>query len=218
MRTARALAAAVAAGVWLAGCSSLPFGGGYTRDTGEFGTMVGEDAERLAPGQATDEDVLDALGPPSLITALPDGYAFLYDGGRLNNQSVGASIYSFRAAYAWSEAEFTIAAFVFDDDHRLTGRAVERREDATGRGFSIGTQRARAVDQAAYLVPAPPHFWGRSMLRLLPRTLGDGTNIDSGMHGLERRATTARVGQRTLEASHPSALALLELLRQQTGQ
>jgi hypothetical protein len=210
--------AAIAIGATvLSGCASLPFSAGYTIESAEFGDQIPPEAEGFEPGVATHHAVLDGLGPPAAITALPDGFAFLYQGGRLANQSVGASVYSLRAGYSWSDAEKAAAVFVFDRAGRLVGGAVDRRADGTGRGFAVGTQRSEAADQLVFLLPSSQHFWGRQGLRRPPRTLMQQTNVDSGAHAVEQRGTTTRVGQRSLESGYVNALALLELLRQQTG-
>lgn len=213
----RHLIFAIIAGGCLAACATPPLSAGLTREIGVYGTTLADEADVFVD-EASADDVLDLLGPPVLITALPEGYAFLYAGGRLDNTLFGVSIYAFRAGYSWSAARSATAVFVFDDENRLIGQALEERDEGTGRGFSIGVQRAQAADQAAYLLPSSQHGWGRSMLRRLGLTLMDDTSLSSGQHGLEQRATTTRVGQRTLEASYSSPLALLELLRQQTGQ
>lgn len=213
------LAALLAAAVpGLAGCASLPFGAGYSEERARFGDILPEAAESLAPREATDRDVMAVLGPPAAITALPEGYAFLYEGGALVSRSVGGSIFSVRGAYAWSARELASAAFVFDDGGELVAAGVERSRDGTGIGFSIGTQGASAADQIVYLLPSSTHLWGRSMLRRLPVLLNSQSSLVSGEAGFERRGTTTRVGQNALPASHVTALALLELLRQQTGQ
>lgn len=217
MRAIPALAM-LAAALASAGCARLPIGAGYEEQDTRFGEVLPPAAEELAPGQAQDTDVLAALGPPALITALPSGYAFLYEGGQLTNRSVGANVYQFQAGYAWSGAQFAVAAFVFDADGQLRGAAIDRSDSGTGSGFSVGSQRAQAFDQIAFLLPAPQHLWSRQLLRRLPTGLNRGSDIVSGAHGLERRGTPVSVGQRTLASGYSDALALLELLRTQTGQ
>ena len=202
----------------IAGCASLPIGAGYTEERARFGVVLPAAAETLMPGSATDREVLDALGPPAAITALPAGYAFLYEGGALLSRGVGASVFSLRGAYSWSEREVSAAVFVFDDMGRLAAAGVDRSREGTGTGFSIGTQNARAADQLVYLLPSGTHLWGRTMLRRLPVLLNAQSSLASGEAGFERRGTTTRVGQNALPSSHVTALALLELLRQQTGQ
>ncbi|MBY8975146.1 hypothetical protein KHP62_04960 [Rhodobacteraceae bacterium NNCM2] len=200
-----------------ASCARLPAGAGYNRDAATFGSVIPQEAKALEPGAATYAEVVDLLGPPSVITALPEGFAFLYEGGSLDNQSVEVTVYSVRGGYSWSKAGFSAAVFVFDAGGQLRGKAIEERNDGTGRGMAVGTHRSNAADQAIYLVPAQQTFWGRQMLRRIPRTLNDASNLDSGQAGLERRGTTSKVGQRTLESGYLTALGLLELLKQQTG-
>ena len=219
--TARRAMAGMALGgalALVAGCSSIPFGAGFTEEGSTYGQTLPPAVDGLEAGTHTDSDVLDLLGPPAHVTALPAGYAFLYEGGHLQSRSVGASYHSFRAAYAWSTVEFSIAAFVFDDDGRLTAGAIERRDDGSGRGFSIGTQGARAADQLVYVLPSSQHLWARSMLRRTPVLLNEQSSLDSGEHGFARRGTTAKVGQETLPSSYVTAIGLLDLLRTQTGQ
>jgi hypothetical protein len=216
MRSVTLLAAVAILAV--AGCARLPIGAGYEQQDAVFGEVLPATAESLAPGGARDADVLAALGPPTAITALPDGYAFLYEGGRLRTRSVGGNFYQFQSGYAWSSAQLAIAAFVFDDEGILCGAAVERGDEGTGSGFSAGSQGAQAFDQIAFLLPASQHFWGRQLLRRLPAGLNRGSDMASGLHGLERRGTPVDVGQRTLASGYSDAQALLDLLRTQTGQ
>jgi hypothetical protein len=202
----------------LAACSRIPIGAGYEADFVSFDRVLPETAEALTPGAAKDADVLSALGPPAAITALSGGYAFLYEGGQLRNRGVGANFYQARASYAWSAAGFSLAAFVFDDEGQLTAAAVERSDEGTGRGFSIGTQNAVAVDQLPYILPASQHAWGRQLLDRLPAGLNAGSDPDGGAAGLELRGTSPSVGQRTLASGYNNAQALLDFLKRQAGQ
>lgn len=202
----------------MGGCTRLPIGAGYERQNAVFGELLPAATDHLVPGAARDADVLDTLGPPTAISALPDGYAFLYEGGRLKNQSIGANFYQAKAGYAWSSAQFAIAAFVFDHEGGLRGAAIERSDEGTGSGFSVGTQHAQAFDQLAFLAPASQHLWGRKLLQRLPAGLNRGSDVTTGEHGLQRRGTPVNVGQRTLASGYNDAQALLDLLRTQTGQ
>ena len=212
------LTVACGAGVLLAACARIPIGAGYEADFVSFDTVLPRTAETLVASTATDGDVLVALGPPAAITALPDGYAFLYEGGQLRNRGVGASFYQARASYAWSAAGFSLAAFVFDREGRLTAAAVERSDEGTGKGFSIGSQNAAAVDQLPYILPASQHAWGRQLLDRLPAGLNAGSDPDSGAAGFELRGTSPSVGQRALASGYNDAQALLDFLKRQAGQ
>jgi hypothetical protein len=209
---------ACGAAMLIAACSRIPVGAGYEADFVTFDRVLPETAGTLTPGTATDEDVLAALGPPAAITAMADGYAFLYEGGRLRNRGVGANVYQARASYAWSAAGFSLGAFVFDRQGRLTAAAVERSDEGTGKGFSIGTQNAAAVDQLPYILPASQHVWGRQLLDRLPAGLNAGSDPDSGEAGFELRGTSPSVGQRTLASGYNDAQALLDFLKRQAGQ
>lgn len=111
-----------------------------------------------------------------------------------------------------------VAVFVFDEAGQPAAAGVEWSRDGTGRGFSIGTQNARAADQLDCLLLSGAHLRGRSMLRRLPVTLNAESRLATGRAGFERRGTTTRVGQNALPSSHVTDLDLLDLLRQQTGQ
>lgn len=209
---------ACGAALLLAACSRIPVGAGYEADFVTFDRVLPDTAETLAPGMATDADVLAVLGPPAAVTALADGYAFLYEGGQLRNRGVTANFYQARGSYAWSAAGFSLAAFVFDRDGGLTAAAVERSDQGTGKGFSVGTQNAAAVDQLPYILPASQHAWGRQLLDRLPAGLNAGSDPDSGAAGLELRGTSRSVGQRALSSGYNDAQALLDFLRRQAGQ
>jgi hypothetical protein len=214
----RLSAVACTAAMLLAACSRFPIGAGYEADLVSFDRVLPETAAALASGTATDADVLAALGPPAAITALPEGYAFLYEGGQLRNRGIGANFYQARASYAWSAAGFSLAAFVFDREGRLTAAAVARTDEGTGKGFSIGTQSAAAVDQLPFILPATQHAWGRQLLARLPAGLNAGSDLDSGAAGFELRGTSPSVGQRALASGYNDAQALLDVLKRQAGQ
>lgn len=201
-----------------AGCASPPVGAGYDDNRSAFGEPLPREAEALQVAVASYADVLDSLGPPTAITTLSDGFAFLYESGQLRTEGVGLSVASLRLGYAWSSSELALAAFVFDARGLLIGAAVDRSVDDTGDGFAFGPQKAEAADDAAYLLPSPQHRWGSQLLRRLPVLLNAQSDLDSGGRGLGLRGTTSKVGQRTLASGYITAQDLLQLLKAQAGQ
>jgi hypothetical protein len=201
-----------------AGCVSAPLGAGYDDGRSAFGEPLLLDEAELEAGRATDSEVLDRLGPPTAITALPEGYAFLYQSGRVRTEGVGINILALRVGYAWSMKELELAVFVFDAAGVLVGSAVDHSVVDAGTGFAFGTQKAEAADHATYLLPLPQHRWGSQFLRSLPVLLNAQSNPDGGSNGLEQHGTTGKVGQRTLASGYITAQNLLELLKAQAGQ
>lgn len=159
------------------------------------------------------KDVLNAFGPPAKLSAIPEGFIFLYEGVRSREKKIAISIKSFSLGFARGDGEFSATVFIFDPKGTLIGAAQDHREQDLGLSFAIGVKSASAINQDVYLVPATQHRWGMSMLRQLPRTLNAANDLDSGIAGLEQTATPSIVGQRTLESASISGINLGELVR-----
>ena len=141
-------------------------------------------------------DVLVALGPPAKVTALPSGFAFLYESTQVLQRGLTLSLYVLRVSVTTGERLLDSYVVVFDERGLVVGHEKLTKSVPLSRTFALTIPTggpSRALTAAA-----PQHQWGRSLLNPLPHTLNAANDIDVGMHGLEQRGTPRAVGQRTL--------------------
>jgi hypothetical protein len=145
-------------------------------------------------------DVLARLGPPAKLTALPDGFAFLYEQSTAFQYGfswffiypvLGLKLTKGKRVVDTYAVVFDAHGFVVGDGH-TTGTVPLNVEVA----ISTLTSSKQLRELTA---PAPVHRWGLSMLKPLPKTLNRESDIDVGQHGLEQQSTPKDVGQRALE-------------------
>ncbi|HEY5681137.1 MAG TPA: hypothetical protein VIS55_13795 [Pseudomonadales bacterium] len=156
---------------------------------------------------ATVDDVLEALGPPHAMSAINDGYAFLYHWYAVEERQLGLSsnwpvLRWFRLAIARADIDATALIVHFDDQGGVRAYGLDQRsiDLGGGTGFQPIFVVTPLVDADEYLEDIwPAHRWGMSMLREAPATLNAHAGVDSGMQGIEMRSTSLKVGQRTLE-------------------
>jgi hypothetical protein len=147
-------------------------------------------------------DVLAALGPPAKLTALPSGFAFLYESTQVFRRGLSVFIFSpsFKIGVTKEERLLNAYVVVFNE-HGLvvsSGGVTKSVPLSLALAVSLST-RGKGRELTA---PAPQHRWGMSMLLPLPKTLNAASDIDAGLHGLEQRGTPRAVGQRTLEGTY----------------
>jgi hypothetical protein len=187
--------------LWLGGCSVHKL---------SVDRPVGEMIEGVKVGQTEYKDVLDRLGPPAKITAIPGGMVFLYEQVETTQRQLGFDLawiasagiaQLIRVAVARGEGNFETAMFEFDEHGMLRGATMDIQHQDFGLSAGvglIGLPVELSRDQA-YMQAAPQHEWGTSMLRPLPQTLNAAQDLNAGMNGLELRAVPQKTGQRTLE-------------------
>lgn len=151
-------------------------------------------------------DILDRLGPPAQITALPGGFAWFYQSLVVKERQLGITLPGdisglFKLALADADLEEKARVYVFDPSGRLRSHADLDDLDDVGNGMAI--QFFAAVGQVVdtgYLEDNPvQQDWGFGLLEPLPQTLNAGQSLDFGTRGAELRGTPKKVGQRTLE-------------------
>lgn len=151
-------------------------------------------------------DVLDRLGPPMQITALPEGSAWFYHTLRIKERQIGISLPGdvgglLKLAMAEADVEEQIQIYVFDRSGRLRSQAGLDAVDDVGNGlaFKIFAAVGRVVDTRYLEGPPVQQDWGRGLLKPLPQTLNAAQSMSSGTNGAELRGTPKKVGQRALE-------------------
>jgi hypothetical protein len=141
-------------------------------------------------------DVLGALGPPAKVTALPSGFAFLYESTQVLQRGIALSVYFLRVSVTKGDRVLDSYVVVFDERGLVVGHEKLTKSVPLSRTFAVTIPTGGPPQELTAL--APQHHWGMSLLNPLPHTLNAASDIDVGMHGLEQRGTPRAVGQRTL--------------------
>ena len=154
--------------------------------------------------------VLDQLGPPHKISALPNGFVFLYEyyapkgwqvGGRLPTQEADA-LKTFRLDFGAGAARRQTLVLLFDDTGMLTQkqRLQEEGEDVgAGAKVSVLSGSGNLIDTASVDSTGGPNHWGASLLMPMGKSLNREQDLETGQSGVEQVRTTTKVGQHTLE-------------------
>jgi len=198
----RSLLFALGASV-LMGCSSFRT---------EWGHPLPDNARHFDEGQADVGSVMELLGPPAQVTALPGGYAFLYEHSVVDEFQLGISINLpilkwFKFIRASNQLDQDILLMVFDDAGVLRSMDSEEWEEQLGGGgaaqFLFSTMSL--TDDSALRQPSPQHVWGRDDLQRLPVLLNSGQSMKSGQSGLQMRLAPRMAGQSSLEMPQPKS-------------
>ena len=147
-------------------------------------------------------DVLVALGPPAKLTALPSGFAFLYESTQVFQRGLSVFIIhpSFKIGVKKEERMLDAYVVVFNEHGLVVGSGQITK--SVPLSFTLAVSLSTKGKGRELSVLAPQHRWGMSMLLPPPKTLNAANDIDAGMYGLEQRGTPIAVGQRTLEGTY----------------
>jgi hypothetical protein len=175
----------------------------------ELGEDVPAEAlQAFSEGRTRRAQVLERLGPPTLVAAHGDGCVLLYEHVLLDERQFGISFEKIgillgmpwlswiKLSLGNSGARHDVALLIFDREGVLRGRAAGEWREVFGKGASM--QVLLAVDQVVDPgtirdLPIPLH-WGRELLLPLSTALNLSHRPD-----LEVRGTGNKAGQRTLE-------------------
>lgn len=154
-------------------------------------------------------EILAILGPPHKMSALPEGFVFLYEyyapqgfqaGGRLPGQDTDFLRW-LRADLGVGFARRQTVVLIFDDAGRLTRnhRLQDETEDGgAAASLSILTGAVQLADPVDVGDADGCHQWGASLLQPLGKALNRAQNLDTGQNGVQQIGTTTKVGQQTL--------------------
>lgn len=181
-------------------------GGGCTMITTELGRPIPVERVELKEGATSASQVVEALGPPLQVSALPDGMVMVYEYVNATERQLGVNLEFlgldwFKLSLGRAGAKHDVLLLIFDGNGVLQAEDSQKRTEdlGTGFGFQLFFVAAPTVD-TSYLDAAPDQLnWGRAALKPLPVTLNNGQSITSGLHGIEMRGTPDSVGQRALE-------------------
>ena len=151
-------------------------------------------------------DVLQQLGPPQRISALPGGYVMAWEHWVVKEFTLGLSLGPLGVdllAIDWGgaqvEGEFLL--LTFNGRHQMVDSRFTRWDQHAGGGTALQPTLGLVdvVDVSDLVGIMPQHSWGATSLQRLPRSLNRASSPDSGASGLEQRGTPLGAGQRTLE-------------------
>ena len=164
---------------------------------------------KLLVGETNYSQVLNQLGPPSKVSALGNGLAFLYEHTRAAENQLGINLEIqpvpwlrwFKLTTARGKAKRQAFLLVFDEQGILQNQRFYEWDENLGGGSSVQFFIAVSslVDTTQFKDAIGPHQWGSSLLRPLPQTLNARQSLDLGTGGFELQATPTKVGQHTLE-------------------
>lgn len=185
-------------GLLISGCSTL-----YKRSDLELDT----EGIDFKPGVTHYHEVLDQLGPPTRMSAMGGGIAFIYEEFLIREYQLGIGG---RTGW-WQLLKLSLADSVlfrylgilrFDDEGILVSVSTADTREGLGKAGAIQPILAvqQLVDTSIYEDDSVECLdWGTSLLQPLPRVLNDAQSLNSGQSGLEQSGTGSKVGQHTLE-------------------
>lgn len=190
----------------LTGCSSIRT---------EVGRPLPEAPAPLVEGVTRAETVVHDWGPPHGVSALPDGFAFLYEYSRVREFQFGLSLKTIRMPYlkvikADSKLSEAARVLTFDKDGvlRAQGSAAWKEKLSGGEALQLITSVLSLTDTTAFRRLPDPLLWGRGSLQRPPVTLNSDQDLRSGANGLQQRTSPAFVGQATLEMAPPKPIRI----------
>lgn len=190
----------------LIGCSSIRT---------ELGHPLPEISEPLVEGQTRVDTVLRELGPPHKVSALPGGFAFLYEYTLVNEFQIGLSLNFIRMPYfklvkADSHVSEAAHLLIFDQQGLLLVQDPEawREKFGTGAGMQWVTAVQGLTDTSIFRISPEQLEWGKTSLERAPEALNRHSDLRVGDYGLQQRMSPVFAGQSTLEMFRPKPVKL----------
>jgi len=152
--------------------------------------------------------VLDAFGPPSQISTLPDGFVFLYDSLSEVERQLGLSfgqVYEdmnlLKLTFGRATLKPQYFAVVFDQKGAVRAAGLYEGQKKIGGSFILQVVfTVVATTDMSYLkVPPVQEEWGFSLIHQPPVALNASGDFGSGTAGVEVRGAPTAVGQHSLE-------------------
>jgi hypothetical protein len=152
-------------------------------------------------------EILDALGPPTKMSALPDGMVFVYEHARITERQYGLILPGevgkwIKAVYASADADIETIVFVFDAEGSLRSADAEIWNTDAGAGMSLTLlfSTGSFTDTEQYeSSPARSLEWGRALTMPPLVSLNDRQNLETGQNGIQLTTSPDAVGQHALE-------------------
>jgi hypothetical protein len=152
-------------------------------------------------------NVLAEFGPPTKMSALPDGMAFLYEHVGLTERQYGLILPGeigkwIKAVYASANADVEAMLFVFDAQGRLSSVVEQSWNTDAGAGMSLTLffSTGSFTDTEQYESSQSLSLdWGAALTAPLPVGLNVRQNLETGQNGVKLTTNSRDIGQHTLE-------------------
>lgn len=188
----------------LSGCSSFRT---------EVGNPMPQPSSPLVEGETRVHTVIHELGPPHAISALPDGFAFLYEYSRVSEFQWGLSLDSLRLPYfkivkGDSHVSESAQILTFNKKGVLTAQGMDawREKLGSGAALQLVISALSLTDATAFRRVPDALLWGRGLLQEPPVALNAAQDLRGGQHGLQQRIAPLFAGQASLEMPRPNPL------------
>jgi len=176
----------------------------------EIGPTLDHQSAVMEDGNMDLTRVLNQLGPPVRVSALPNGFVFLYEFYAPEMRGVGGKIpikefesYDpFRLDVGWGSARRQVVLLFFDRNRLLIPvphHYQDKGEIGKGARLSFLIKFGDLIESDYDDDRAGLHQWGMSLLQPLDRALNRQQDMESGFSGVELIDTPTSVGQHTLE-------------------
>jgi hypothetical protein len=179
----------------------------------EIGKPLKKPAVPLVQGKTSVRAVVKELGPPHLVSALSNGFVFLYEYHQIREFQWGVSLKALKLPYfkivkADSRLSESVRILTFDDRGilRAEGSAVWNEKLSAGAALQWIVSAISLTDTTPFLQSSGSISWGRRLLEPLPKVLNSRQNLTDGSHGVEIISSPDFVGQSTLEMVRPRPL------------
>lgn len=188
--------------VVLCGCSSFRT---------DWGPPIGGQADTFTEGTTRMQTVIHEMGPPTQISALPQGCVFLYEHSVIGEFQFGLSVdYSLlrylKFVRAWNHLDQSVVVLTFDDRGVLVGKGHKKWREQLGGGGAAQLLFASIslTDLSLRRQRSDLLRWGRSDLQALPIMLNSAQSLRTGENGVHQQHVAPKfAGQHTLEMAKP---------------
>jgi hypothetical protein len=181
----------------------------------EVGSPLPQEHAPLLEGDTRIETVVDELGPPDKVAALPHGVAFLYEYSRVTEFQIGLSLKVIRLPYfklvkGDSKISEEAELLIFDADGVLVAYDAQAWKERLGGGGALQwiTAVQGLTDTEAFRYVPDQLMWGRASLQSPSVTLNSHNALSYGENGLQQRMSPQFAGQSTLEMEDPKPVRL----------
>ena len=173
----------------------------------DIGAPLAVDSIRAFSGDSHYAEVLDRYGPPTKLSATPDGIVFLYEHVKITERQYGLILPGeigkwIKAVYASADADIVTLLFIFDDQGKLRGADAHTWSADAGAGMSMTLifSAGSFTDTEQYEASAARSLdWGRAQLLPPLVALNSRQDLESGANGIQLTTNSKAIGQHTLE-------------------
>lgn len=173
----------------------------------DIGAPLAVDSIRAFSGDSHYAEVLDRYGPPTKLSATPDGMVFLYEHVKITERQYGLILPGeigkwIKAVYASADADIVTLLFIFDDQGKLRGADAQTWSADAGAGMSMTLifSAGSFTDTEQYEASAARSLdWGRAQLLPPLVALNSRQDLESGANGIQLTTNSKGIGQHTLE-------------------